>query len=79
MKELKAGDLVVSTAGHDQNDVYLILNIEGKMVELADGKKRLIQCPKKKNLRHVKYFAEGKTGLKNEEIAHLIKGIVKRS
>ncbi len=78
MKELKPGDLVVSTAGHDKNDVYLILKIEGKLAVLADGKKRRTDNPKLKNLRHIKYEAEGGVGLKNEEIARLIKEIVKR-
>jgi len=77
MKELIPGNVVISTAGHDKDEIYLIINIDGKFAVLADGKKRKLDNPKTKNLRHVKYLAEGGVGLKNEEIAHLIKEIVK--
>jgi len=77
MIDLKLGDLVTSVAGHDKNDIYLIINIDGKFVWLADGKKRKLSNPKVKNHRHVKYVGEGGVELKDEQIAHLIKQIGK--
>lgn len=49
MQEFKVGDLVVSTAGHDMGQFYVIVEILDKnYVALADGKNKPITSPKKK-------------------------------
>ena len=54
MQEFKVGDLVVSTAGHDMGQFYVIVEILDKnYVALADGKNKLITSPKKKKIKHI--------------------------
>lgn len=77
MTEVKVGDLVFSIAGHDKGKLYLVHAIEGKFVKLVNGKERKITSPKVKNIRHVKFAAEGGTGLRDEEIAYMIKNFDK--
>ena len=48
MRELKAGQIVCSTAGHDKNQFYIINRVEGEYVFLVDGKYKLLSHPKKK-------------------------------
>ena len=50
---VQKGQLVRSLAGRDKDKFYLVLNREGDMLFLADGRKRGVQNPKKKNIRHV--------------------------
>lgn len=53
MKEWRPEMLAVSRAGHDKDTLYLVLGCEGGYLWLADGKKRLLETPKKKKRRHV--------------------------
>ena len=47
------GMLASSKAGHDKNEVYVIIKEETEYVYLADGKNRTVDKPKKKNKKHV--------------------------
>lgn len=42
-----------SLAGHDKDQYYIILSSEGDRVLLADGRRRTLEKPKKKNKKHV--------------------------
>ena len=54
MQEFVVGDLVVSTAGHDMGQFYVIVDIIDKTyVALADGKNKPITSPKKKKIKHI--------------------------
>lgn len=53
MMELKKGQVVQSRAGRDVTKLYVVLAREADRVLLADGAKRTLQAPKKKNLRHL--------------------------
>lgn len=54
MQEFRVGDLVVSTAGHDMGQFYVIVEILDKnYVALADGKNKPITSPKKKKIKHI--------------------------
>lgn len=54
MQEFVVGDLVVSTAGHDMGQFYVIVEIIDKnYVALADGKNKPITSPKKKKIKHI--------------------------
>ena len=54
MQEFVVGDLVVSTAGHDMVQFYVIVDIIDKnYVALADGKNKPITSPKKKKIKHI--------------------------
>ena len=43
----------VSTAGHDCNEIYVIINSDSEYVYLADGKSKTVDKPKKKKKKHV--------------------------
>lgn len=47
------GDVVRSSAGHDRDEIFLVLREEGDFLYLADGKHRPVETPKKKRRKHV--------------------------
>lgn len=51
--QVQKGQVVRATAGKEQNGFYLVTALEGSSVFLADGKRRPLERPKRKNLRHV--------------------------
>lgn len=53
MKVYNAEMLAVSRAGHDKDTLYVVLEDDGTYVWLADGKRRLLEKPKKKKKIHV--------------------------
>lgn len=56
--DITAGMIIISTAGHDKGQLLLVTGADGRFVYLADGKKRRLSAPKKKNLKHVRPTAE---------------------
>lgn len=81
--KLEVGSFVKSIAGHDKNSYFFILRAEGEYIYLVDGKYKRLDCPKKKNKRHVKAlpWEEYSPGVKirdhkkvtDEEIKHFIR------
>lgn len=53
MKEWKSDMLAISRAGHDKGTVYVVLGCDAEYFWLADGKRRLLETPKKKKQKHV--------------------------
>ncbi len=53
MKEWKAEMLAISRAGHDKDTLYVVIDSDGEYFWLADGKRRLLEKPKKKKQKHV--------------------------
>ncbi len=51
--EIQRGQLVKSCAGRDKDHYYLVLGREGNFLWLADGAKRGIHNPKRKNICHL--------------------------
>lgn len=51
--EAKAGDVVVSRAGHDREERFVVLSTDGEYVLIADGKSRTLEKPKKKKRMHL--------------------------
>ncbi|MCL2633770.1 MAG: KOW domain-containing RNA-binding protein [Oscillospiraceae bacterium] len=45
--------LVKSTAGHDKGSWYAAVRLEPGWVYIADGRRRKLEKPKKKNIKHV--------------------------
>ena len=43
----------VSRAGHDCNEIYVIINNDSEYVYLADGKSKTVDKPKKKKKKHI--------------------------
>jgi ribosomal protein L14E/L6E/L27E len=51
--ELKVGQVVISTAGHDKGDLLVIAGFENEKVLVCDGKHRKLDKPKCKNAKHL--------------------------
>ena len=47
------GDVVLSIAGRDKNEYFIITKVEKNYVYLVDGDIRKIENPKKKKIKHV--------------------------
>jgi ribosomal protein L14E/L6E/L27E len=45
--------LAKSIAGHDKGGWYAIVRTEGELVWIADGRRRKLESPKKKNVKHL--------------------------
>lgn len=52
-RELERGRVVVSLAGRDEGQTMAVLRAQGAAVWVADGKRRPLERPKRKNARHV--------------------------
>ena len=50
---LKRGSVVVSSAGRDKGTFLAVLRLEPDGVWIADGRRRPLERPKRKNPRHV--------------------------
>ena len=51
--ELKIGQVMKSTAGHDKGDLMVIAGFEKNKVLVCDGKHRKLEKPKCKNPKHL--------------------------
>lgn len=51
--KIKKGSIVRATAGRDFARFFVILDIDGKFVKIADGKSRPLSNPKTKSLKHL--------------------------
>ena len=50
----KVGDIVLALAGRDSERLFVIVGIlDENYVQLADGKSRKADCPKKKKIKHI--------------------------
>ena len=79
------GCFATSIAGHDHNNIYVIIDADDEYVYLVDGKIRKVNNPKKKKLKHVKLIKRtddtiacrinNNVALSNEDIKYAIKNI----
>lgn len=51
--EITRGTVIKSMAGHDKGNIYTVLSNNEKSVMICDGKKRKLDCLKKKNIKHI--------------------------
>lgn len=51
--QVQQGMVVRATAGKEQGGFYLVTALEEGFAFLADGKRRPLDRPKRKNLRHI--------------------------
>lgn len=47
------GSVVLSTAGKEKNQIFVVFDCDDKFCYLVDGKRLKISKPKKKSLKHV--------------------------
>ena len=50
---IQKGSVVRAMAGRDKDGFFAVLGVEGSYALIADGKRRRIQTPKRKNLKHL--------------------------
>lgn len=52
---LQSGQVVYSAAGHDQDSFYVVVQVdEDGACRIADGKRRKLSDPKRKNPKHLR-------------------------
>ena len=55
--EIERSHIVRSGAGRDKGKLFVVLDVEGEYLLLADGKGRKLESPKRKKRRHVLFVA----------------------
>ena len=58
---LNISDVVVSTAGHDQGQLYYVISTDETYLYLANGKDRTLDKPKRKKRKHVQKVLRSET------------------
>ncbi len=51
--DIKVGSVVKSCAGRDKDSFFVAVGISGGFVEIANGKERKLEKPKRKNIKHI--------------------------
>lgn len=51
--EFTKGQVVYSKSGHDKGLAFIVVDVEGDYLFLADGKHRKLEHPKRKKIKHV--------------------------
>lgn len=64
--ELKRGQVVRALAGRDKGGFFAVLKLDPPWAEIADGKRRPLERPKRKKLMHM---APSATVLRPEDLA----------
>ena len=66
---LNISDVVVSTAGHDQGELFYVINMDDTYLYLANGKDRTLDKLKRKKRKHVQKVLRSETRVA-EKILH---------
>lgn len=72
--DIKAGSLVFVTAGRGKGNLFVATDAHDGFVFIADGRKRKLENPKRKNPKHISPAGEilSITGLTNKKLRRLI-------
>ena len=54
--EIQKGSVVRSKAGRDKGIVFMVLSLEADSAYIANGKKRKVENPKRKKLKHLQGY-----------------------
>ncbi len=83
------GYFATSLAGHDHNNIYIIVDADDEYVYLVDGKLKKVDNPKKKKLKHVQLIKKtddtiadrinNNVAFTNEDIKYAIKNYNKEN
>ncbi|MGM0410255.1 MAG: hypothetical protein ACQEQF_05765 [Bacillota bacterium] len=69
MNRVKVGEIVESTAGRDEGNIYIVAKIvNNKYIEVFDGESKKVNNKKRKNVKHI-----NKTGVVAEELSCWLK------
>ena len=58
---MNISDVVVSTAGHDQGEIFYVIGTDDQFLYLANGKDRTLDKPKRKKRKHVQKVLRSET------------------
>ena len=61
ISDFRISDVVKSTAGRDQGELFYVLKIDGQFLMLANGKDRPLDRPKRKKCKHVAMVLRSET------------------
>ena len=59
--DIKISDVVKSTAGRDQGELFYVLKVDGQYLMLVNGKDRTLERPKRKKFKHVAMVLRSET------------------
>ena len=51
--EFEIGQVVISKAGRDKGECFVVFDVQGEFLQLVDGKRRRAANPKKKKTKHI--------------------------
>ena len=63
MASIKKADIVISTAGREKGNLFLVYEVEEREVLLIDGRYRKTENPKRKNTKHVRFVSRPETAV----------------
>ena len=66
LPDLTIGDVVISTAGRDQGQLFYVLETDDTYLILVDGKGRTIEKPKRKKRKHTNKVLRSDTRVANK-------------
>ena len=61
ISEINISDVVVSTAGRDQGELFYVIDSDQQYLRLANGKDRTLEKPKLKKRKHAKMVLRSET------------------
>ena len=64
--DIAKSNIVKSDAGRDKGKLFVVLDVEGEYLLLADGKGRKVESPKRKKRRHVLFVAADENRLSSK-------------
>lgn len=75
--DITTGMVIISAAGHDKEQWFLVTGIDGRYAYLADGKERKLAAPKKKNLKHVRATGQALSadGMTDKRLRTALRGL----
>ena len=57
--DMERSDIVLSQQGRDKGRLMMVLDTDAEYLLLADGRRRRVERPKRKKIRHVSFVAKG--------------------
>ena len=61
LPDIQISDVVMSTAGRDQGELFYVADTDDQFVTLVNGKNRPVEKPKRKKRRHVEKVLRSET------------------
>ena len=72
---MQIGQVVISKQGRDKGLSFVVTDIQGEFLYLADGKLRKLHNPKRKNQKHIQAtnYITGATYNKDSDLRNILK------